>query len=93
MIVTVPSALCARLSPRKLVAFIVLSDIGDGVIDVVLRVTEDKGVVDVNNDVRCLRGVDAVKEAVVEGRHEVTLGEECPFVVEIEEPAGVRKAI
>ena len=70
-----------------------LSDVGDDVIDVGLGVAEDKCVVNVNNDVRCLRGVDAVKEAVVEGRHEVTLGEECPFVVEIEEPARVRKAI
>jgi hypothetical protein len=35
----------------------VLPDIGDDVVDVVLRVTEDKGVVDVNYDVRFSVGV------------------------------------
>ena len=40
---------------------IVLPDNGDDVVDVVLRVTEDKGFVDVNDDVSCLRGGDAVK--------------------------------
>ncbi len=72
---------------------IVFSDIGDDVVNVVLGVTEDECVVDVNNDVRCLRGGDAIKWSVVEGGHEITLGDECPFVVEVEESAGVRKAI
>jgi len=47
--------------------FVVLADVGDDSVDVGLRVAEDKGVVDVNDDVRCLSGGDAIKQAVVEG--------------------------
>jgi hypothetical protein len=45
----------------------VLADVGDNSVDVGLRIAEDKGVVDTDDDVRGLSCGDAIKQAVVEG--------------------------
>ena len=41
--------------------FIVLGDVGDDGVDIGLRVAKDEGVVDVDDDVRCLSRGDAIK--------------------------------
>jgi hypothetical protein len=64
--VTVLSALCARLSPRKLCNCVVFADACDHGLDVGVRVAEDEGVINVYDDVRCYGCGDLVEEAVVE---------------------------
>ena len=41
--------------------FVVLADVDDDGVDVCLLVAEDEGVIDVDDDVRCLSRGDAIK--------------------------------
>ena len=65
------------------------ADAGNYCVDVGLRVAENKRIVDVHDYVCRLRWCDAVKEAVIEGRHVVPFCEKSGPVVEVKDSSGV----
>ena len=69
--------------------FVMSADTGDYLVDVRLSVTEDEGVVNIYDYVRCLGRGASIEEAVVKLGHDITFREECCLVMEVEYSAGV----
>ena len=72
---------------------IVLTHIGDDLVDVGQGVAENKCVIDIDDNVSCLSWCYAIEEALVKLRHEVPFCEQGGLVVHVEYTAGVGEAV